>query len=44
MLKKVRVFPQAILAKFDWRRKQQGKPGHYYVELLEMVDLLHMLP
>ena len=43
MLKKVRVFPLAILAKFDWRRKQQEK-GHHYAELLEMVDLLHMLP
>ena len=43
MLKKVRVFSLAIPAKFDWRRKQQGR-GHHCVELLEMVDLLHMLP
>ena len=39
MLKKVRVFPLAILEKFDWRRKQHRK-GHLYVELLEMVDLI----
>ena len=41
MLQKVQVFPLAILAKCNCRRKQQRK-GHHHAELLETDDPLHV--